>query len=264
VQDSKAGCVGTCEADGRCIGLSSQAGDISLLSAISPQTNPIWKTAMKRARRDFLQIAAGAAALPAVSRIDGARAEAYPTRPITMIVPSPAGGTGDAIARVIADRMRRSLVKPIVIENVAGADGGIGSGRVARARPDGYTIEHSSMSTHVLNGVFYPLPYDVLNGFAPIALTTAGSPMIVGRKTFPANDVRELIIWLKANPNKASMAVASTAARLLATFLQQQTETQFALVRQRLHRDHRPQADNERQLCFARGFATSRAVSMKI
>jgi tripartite-type tricarboxylate transporter receptor subunit TctC len=126
--------------------------------------------------------------------------------------------------------MRRSLAQPVVIENVAGADGSIGSGRVARARPDGYTIEHSSMSTHVLNGVFYSLPYDVLNGFAPIALTSAGSPMIVGRKTFPANDVRELITWLKTNPNKASMAVASTAARLLATFLQQQTETQFSMV----------------------------------
>ena len=183
---------------------------------------------MKLLRRKFLHLTAGAVALPAVSR--GATAQTYPSRPITMIVPFPAGGVGDAVARIIAEPMRRSLGQPIIIENVGGADGSIGSGRVARARPDGYTIEHGSMSTHVLNGVFYSLPYDVVNGFAPIALTTGGSPIIVGRKTFPANDVRELITWLKANPNKASMAVTSTAARLLATFLQQQTETQFALV----------------------------------
>ena len=185
---------------------------------------------MKLGRREFLQLAAGAAALPAVSRISDATAQAYPTRPITMIVPFPAGGAGDAIARIIADRMRRSLAKPVVIENVAGANGSIGTGRIARAQPHGYTVQYGGLSTHVLNGAFYSLPYNVLDAFAPIALVTGGSPMIVGRKTFPANDLRELITWLKANPNKASMAITGTAARLLATFLQQQTGTQFALV----------------------------------
>jgi tripartite-type tricarboxylate transporter receptor subunit TctC len=183
---------------------------------------------MKLPRRKFFHLAAGAVALPAVSRI--ARAQTYPSRPITMVMPFPAGGTGDAIARIIADRMRRSLAQPVVIENIAGADGSIGSGRVARARPDGYTIQYGVMSTHVLNGAFYSLPYDVLNAFAPIALVSGGSPMIVGRKTFPANDLRELITWLKSNPNKASMAVGFTSARLLATYLQRQTGTQFALV----------------------------------
>ena len=115
-------------------------------------------------------------------------------------------------------------------EEVLAADGSIGSGRVARARPDGYTIEYCTASTHVLNGAFYSLPYDVLNAFVPIAPVAVGSPMIVGRKTFPANDLRELITWLKANPNKASMAVGFTGSRLLATYLQQQTGTQFTLV----------------------------------
>jgi tripartite-type tricarboxylate transporter receptor subunit TctC len=183
---------------------------------------------MKVLRRKFFHLAAGAVALPVVSRI--ARAQTYPSRPITMIVPFPAGGPADAIARIIADWMRRSLAQPVVIENVAGADGSIGSGRVARARPDGYTIQHGATTTHVLNGAFYSLPYDVLNAFAPIAPLIVGSPMIMGRKTFPAYDLRELITWLKANPNKASMAVGFTGARLLAAYLQQQTGTQFALI----------------------------------
>jgi tripartite-type tricarboxylate transporter receptor subunit TctC len=183
---------------------------------------------MKIRRRQFVRLAAGAVALPAVSRI--ATAQTYPARPITMIVPFPPGGTGDAVARIIAERMRSSLAQPIIVENVSGADGSIGSGRVARARPDGYTIGYGSTTTHVLNGAFYSLPYDVLNAFAPIAPVAVGCPMIVGRKTFPANDLRELIIWLKANPNKALMAVGFTGARLLATYLQQQTGTQFALI----------------------------------
>jgi tripartite-type tricarboxylate transporter receptor subunit TctC len=111
-------------------------------------------------RRRFLGLAAGAAALPAVSRI--ARAQAYPTRPITMIMPYAAGGTGDVVGRLLAERMRASLGQPVIIENVTGADGSIGTGRAARARPDGYTIDLGILSTHVLNGAFYSLPYDVI------------------------------------------------------------------------------------------------------
>src|SRR6202795_3227430 len=118
-------------------------------------------------RRRFLGLAAGAAALPAMSRI--AWAQAYPTRPITMIVPLAAGGGMDATARVLADRMRRSLGQPVIIENVTGADGNIATARAARARPDGYTIEIGLPSTHALNGAFYSLSYDVLNDFAPIS-----------------------------------------------------------------------------------------------
>jgi tripartite-type tricarboxylate transporter receptor subunit TctC len=114
---------------------------------------------MKLQRRQFLHLTAGAAIAPAFSR--GATAQAYPTRPITMIVPFPAGGPSDAVARVLAERMRASLGQPIIIENVSGADGSIGTGRAARARPDGYTIDLGFISTHVLNGAFYSLPYDV-------------------------------------------------------------------------------------------------------
>jgi tripartite-type tricarboxylate transporter receptor subunit TctC len=127
---------------------------------------------MKLARRKFLHLAAGAAAASAASRF--ATAQAYPTRPITMIYPFPPGS--DTVARVLAEWMRRSLGQPIIIENVTGAGGSIGTGRAAAAKPDGYTIDLGILSTHVLNGAFYSLRYDVLNDFEPISLvgTTAG------------------------------------------------------------------------------------------
>src|SRR5215470_886974 len=108
---------------------------------------------MKLPRRQFLQLAASAAALPAA--LPMARAQVYPSRPITMIVPFAAGGPSDAVGRIMAEQMRCSLGQTIFIENVSGADGSIGTGRVARARPDGYTIELGNISTHVLNGAFY-------------------------------------------------------------------------------------------------------------
>jgi tripartite-type tricarboxylate transporter receptor subunit TctC len=183
---------------------------------------------MKLPRRQFLHLAAGAAALPAASRI--ARAQTYPLRPITMIVPYAAGGPLDVFGRIMAEAMRRSIGQPVIVENVAGADGSIGVGRAARARPDGYTIDLGTMSTHVLNGAFYSLPYDLLNDFTPIAALEKAALMIVGRKTLAAKDLPELIAWLNASPNKASVAVITAGIRLLATYFQKQTGTQFALV----------------------------------
>src|SRR6516164_9028348 len=113
---------------------------------------------MKLIRRQFMHLTAVAAALPAASRI--ASAQTYPTRPITMIASSAAGGLMDVLGRVLAEPMRRSLGQPIVIEIITGAEGSIATGRAARARPDGYTVEIASASTHVLNGAFYSLPYD--------------------------------------------------------------------------------------------------------
>jgi tripartite-type tricarboxylate transporter receptor subunit TctC len=122
---------------------------------------------MKLQRRHFLRLAAGAAALPTVSRI--AKAQTYPTRPITMIVSAAAGSATDLTGRLVAERMRASLGQPIIIENVGGADGSIGVGRAARARPDGYTIDIGFQGSHVLNGAFYSLPYDVLKDFGAIS-----------------------------------------------------------------------------------------------
>jgi tripartite-type tricarboxylate transporter receptor subunit TctC len=138
---------------------------------------------MKLVRRQFMRLAAGAAALPAASRL--ASAQSYPSRPITLIVPYPAGGAADIIARIIAERMGRPLGQRIVIENVGGADGSIGVGRAARARPDGYTICLGIDNTHVLNAAFYLLPYDVLKDFAPISLLATVPYVLAARKTMP-------------------------------------------------------------------------------
>jgi tripartite-type tricarboxylate transporter receptor subunit TctC len=185
---------------------------------------------MKLGRREFLQLAAGAAAMPAVSRIDGAAAQAYPSRPITMIVPAPAGGPGDSIGRILGERMRGSLGLPIIIENVGGADGSIAAGRVARAKPDGYTIDLGYLGNHVLNGAVYSLQYDVLNDFTPISPLVMGTSVLFARKSLPATDVKALIGWLKANPNKVSMGVATVGGRLFGEFFQKETGTQLILV----------------------------------
>jgi tripartite-type tricarboxylate transporter receptor subunit TctC len=183
---------------------------------------------MKLARRKFLYLAAGAVALPAVSRL--ARAQAYPTRPVTMIVPVAAGGPADRFARIVAQGMGSWLGQTVIIENVTGADGSIGIGRTARARPDGYTIDFGILSTHVLNGAFYSLPYDVLNDFVPIVPLVRWALILLGRRTLPTKDFRELIGYLKANPNKATAAAQLVGLRLLGRYFQQQTATQFTLV----------------------------------
>jgi hypothetical protein len=162
---------------------------------------------MKIPRRRFLHLAAGAVALPATSRF--ATAQTYPTRPITLIVPFAPGGVNDVIARVMADRMRRSLGQPIIIENVTGADGGIATTRAARARSDGYTIDLGNNGTHGLNGALYPLQYDVLNDFAPISPLVTAPEVLFARKSMAAKDLNELIAWLKANPNKVSAGITA-------------------------------------------------------
>ena len=185
---------------------------------------------MKLPRRQFLHLAAGAAALPAVSRI--ATAQSYPSRPITMIVPFPPGGLTDVVGRLLAEGMRTSLGQTIVIENVSGATGSVGSGRVARAAPDGYTLVVGIWNTHVANGVTYPLQYDVVNDFEPISLLADAPLLLLGKRAMPANDLKELIAWLKANPDKASMGTtgAGGPGHLLALLLQKETGTRFGLV----------------------------------
>jgi tripartite-type tricarboxylate transporter receptor subunit TctC len=138
---------------------------------------------MKLPRRQFLHLAAGAVVLPTFSR--DAEAQAYPTRPITLIVPFAAGGIYSAVGRAVAERMKEALGQPIIIENVGGGDGSIGAGRAAHARPDGYTIVLGSMATHVLNGAFYSLQYDLLNDFAPIAAVAASPNILVAKKSMP-------------------------------------------------------------------------------
>jgi tripartite-type tricarboxylate transporter receptor subunit TctC len=161
-----------------------------------------------------------------------AGAQTYPSRPITMVVPFAAGGPVDSNARLLGDHMKGSLGQPVIIENVAGAAGSIGVGRVARAAPDGYTMLIGIWSTQVVNGAIYALPYDLLTDFEPIALTTSGTTMIVARKTMPANDLKGFVDWLKARPGAASEGTtgAGSPQHVFGALFQQATGTRFQFV----------------------------------
>jgi tripartite-type tricarboxylate transporter receptor subunit TctC len=153
---------------------------------------------MKLPRRRFLHLAAGAAALPVAPRI--ARAQTYPSRPITIMVGAAPGGAVDTIARILTQHMRTSLRQAIIIENNGTAGGTIAHGRTARAAPDGYTLSLGHTATHVLNGAVYSLTYDVLRDFEPISLVSSSPFLFAARSTLPPHDLKEFIGWLKANP----------------------------------------------------------------
>src|SRR5262249_53171480 len=146
---------------------------------------------MKSSRRHCLQLAAAAAALPAVSRI--AWPQAYPSRPITIVVGFVAGGPSDLLGRMVGERFRSSFGQPVVVENVPAANGSIGVGRVARAAPDGYTLVIGLWNTHVVNGAIYTLPYDVQKDFEPVALLSNSFSLVVAKKNLPADDLKGLI-----------------------------------------------------------------------
>jgi tripartite-type tricarboxylate transporter receptor subunit TctC len=185
---------------------------------------------MKLPRRRVLRLAARALALPAVSRL--AWAQAYPTRTITKIIAFPAGGPSDVIGRIVAEGMRASLGQPIIIENVAGAAGSIGTGRVARAAGDGYTIGQGDWGTHVVNGALYALSYDVLKDFEPVALLTQNPSLIVARNSMPADDLKGLIAWLKSNPDKATAGTQGVGGttHVFGVFFQAATGAHFQFV----------------------------------
>ena len=185
---------------------------------------------MKRPRRQFLRLAAGAAALPAVSRF--AWAQAYPTRPITFVVPFAAGGPVDAMARVLGERMRATLGQPLLVESVTGAGGSIGVGRVVRAPPDGHTVSIGHWSTHVVNGAIYDLPYDLLKDLEPVAQLPSNPQWIVTNKSVPATNLKELIAWLKANESKISAGTAGpgSASHVAGVYFQTLTGTHFPFV----------------------------------
>jgi tripartite-type tricarboxylate transporter receptor subunit TctC len=158
--------------------------------------------------------------------------QTYPSRPVTLIVPFPAGGPADAIGRTIAEGMRAPLSSPVIVENVGGASGNIGTGRAARAAPDGYTLTLGSWPTHVINGAAYTLQYDVLNDFEPITLLTTQPLLIIGRTSLPAKTLPELIDWLKAHPDKATQGTAGRggASHVAGIFFQRETGTRFQFV----------------------------------
>jgi tripartite-type tricarboxylate transporter receptor subunit TctC len=159
-----------------------------------------------------------------------ALAQTFPTRPVTLVVPYPAGGPTDVVARVLADRMRVTLGQPVIVENVTGGSGNIGVGKVARATPDGYTLSIGNNGSHLLNAALYTLNFDILKDFAPVALLTSNPQIVVTRKTLPANDLKELVAWLRANPDKATAGSAGAVATVSIAFFQQKTDTRLVVV----------------------------------
>src|SRR4030081_1182543 len=158
--------------------------------------------------------------------------QSYPSRPITFIVPFGAGGPVDTLARNLSEAMRASLGQPVVIENVTGASGTLGVARAARAAPDGYTVSIGNWPSHIVNGAIYTLPYDVLKDFEPVARMPSNPYVVVARRDLPATDLKELIAWLKANPDKATQGTAGPGCgqHVSGIYFQKVTATHFAFA----------------------------------
>jgi tripartite-type tricarboxylate transporter receptor subunit TctC len=161
--------------------------------------------------------------------IAGAHAQSYPSRQITLVVPFPPGGSTDVAARIMAERMRPSLGQPIIIENIGGAGGSIGVGRVARAAPDGYTIDIGQWDTHV-GSIIYKLDYDLEKDFEPIALVSNNPQLIVAKKDLPADNLKDLVIWMKANPGKINFVNQNAAANVSGVTFEKLTGQKVQLI----------------------------------
>ncbi|WP_028345896.1 tripartite tricarboxylate transporter substrate binding protein BugD [Bradyrhizobium murdochi] len=135
-------------------------------------------------------------------------AQSFPSRPVTIIVPFSAGGPSDAMARILAERMKASLGEQVLVENVTGAGGSVGVGRAVRSPPDGYTISFGHLGTHVANGAVYKLGYDLVTDLEPVALLPSNPMIIVSKKAVPATSLKEFLAWLKAQP---AAPIAGTA-----------------------------------------------------
>ena len=178
----------------------------------------------------LLRIAAGCVLL--WGGIAAASAQVYPSRPITMVVPFAAGGPVDTVARILSEPLRATLGQSIIVENVTGAAGSIGVGRVARAAPDGYTLSIGHWSTHVVNGAIYPLPYDLLRDLEPIVLLPSNPMIVVSKSAVPAKNLNEFVGWIKANEGKVSAgtAGAGSATHVAGVYFQNITGTRFQFV----------------------------------
>jgi tripartite-type tricarboxylate transporter receptor subunit TctC len=177
-------------------------------------------------------LACVATALVTLIGVATGRAENFPSKPITLIVPFPAGGPTDTVARLISEHMRQTLGQSILVETVTGAGATIGVGRVVGAPADGYTLSIGNWSSHVGSPAIYPVSWNPVSDLTPIIRLPVSSLMIVGRESLPANDAKELIAWLKAHPDKASAASvgAGSGAHVCGLYFGQKTETKFQFV----------------------------------
>jgi tripartite-type tricarboxylate transporter receptor subunit TctC len=197
-----------------------------MASAVNSNFPTVWR----RALREW--VAAMIVAVAVFASVAPCAAQPYPVRPITMIVPFPAGGATDTLARYLAEKMRGLLGQSIIIENVGGAAGSIGVGRAVRSPADGYTLSIGTSTTHMLTGGLYVLPFDLLRDLEPIIYIGSEPLLLAARKDFPANDLKGLIAYLKANPDKASVGIAGVGAagHLAGIAFQKETATKFQFV----------------------------------
>lgn len=170
-----------------------------------------------------------ALSLAMLAGITGAQAQSFPTRPITLVVPFPPGGSTDAAARILAERMRAPLGQAVVIENIGGAGGSIGVGRVARAAPDGYTFDIGQWDTHV-GSIIYKLDYDLEKDFEPIGLVSNNPQLLVAKNDLPANTVGELVTWMKANPGKINFVNQNAAANVSGVLFENLTKQKVQFI----------------------------------
>lgn len=181
---------------------------------------------MRRRSVAGLMLAAGLAAA------GSARAQTFPSKQITLVVPFSAGGPTDTLARILAERMSRSLGQSVIVDNTTGAAGTIGVARVVRAAPDGYTIGIGHWSTHVVNPAIYPLTFNILDDLEPLAFIATNPQLLVVRKDFPANDLKELIAYVKANPDKVTAGTAGVgaASHVSGLYFEQKTGTKLRFI----------------------------------
>jgi tripartite-type tricarboxylate transporter receptor subunit TctC len=158
---------------------------------------------VRHTRSALAMVAATIASLVAGTRCTQAQTQAWPTRPLTMVAPFGAGGSTDAIARIVADGLSGELHQPVIVENVGGAGGMIGASRVAKSAPDGYQFLLGNVGTHAQNQWLYKKPlYNALTDFAPVVLIVDQALALVARKDFPAKNLREFIAYARANPSQ--------------------------------------------------------------
>src|SRR5438309_6032934 len=158
-----------------------------------------------------------------------AQAQTCPSRQITLVVPFPPGGSTDAAARILAERMRASLGQPIIIENVGGAGGSIAVGRVARSAPDGYTFDIGQWDTHV-GSIIYKLDYDLEKDFEPIGLISSNPQLMVAKNDLPANNLAELVAWMKDNPGKINFVNQNAAANVTGVLFENLTRPKVQFI----------------------------------
>jgi len=178
-------------------------------------------------------LAAGAAAPAAFART--ARAQLYPSRPITIIVPVPPVGVADPIARILADHLTVALGQPVVVENVTGAGGSIGVGKVVRAAPDGYTVSIGHIGTHVINGAVHTLPYDLRTDLDPVGMIATNPQIMVAKLAIPAKDLKEFVAWGKAKgaPVASGTGGPGTPAHVSSVYFQQRTGVPLEIIHYR-------------------------------